>query len=106
MDSDGALCLPAFGICKAGSHFDLGALLFTGASGGLAPTSGASGTLGIAGAASHPEAAGSWERIELFGDLCRDAADGGHAVEGGGGHPFIFIDAVSLRLGNHVGVIA
>src|SRR5438874_8493644 len=106
MDSDGAICLPAFGICKADSHIDVGALLFAGPAGGLAPTGRASGAVGVARAAPHLEAAGSRERVELLGDLCRDVADGGHAVEGGGCHPPVFVDAVSLRLGDDVGVIA
>src|SRR6185295_5458766 len=98
MDSDGAICLPAFGIRKADPHIDVGVLLFTGPAGGLAPTSRASGVVGAARAAPDPEAAGSRERIELFGDLCRDVVDGGYAVEGGGCHPPVFVDAVSLRL--------
>src|SRR5512134_2253236 len=106
MDSDGTICVPAIGICKADSYFDLGALLFTGAASGLAPTSGVSGAVGAARAAPDSETAGSWERIELRGGLCRNVADGGHAVEGGGRHPLVFIDAVSLRVGDDVGVIA
>ena len=64
------------------------------------------GALDAAGAVVDPEAAGSRQRIELHGGLCRDAADGGHAVAGIGRDPAVFADAVSLRLGGHVGVIA
>ena len=106
MDSDGAICLPAIGIRKADPHSDLGALLFRGAKGRLAPTSGAPGALGATRAAPDPEAAGSRARIKLLGGLCRDVADGGHAVEGVGCHPPVFVDAVPLRLGDDVGVIA
>src|SRR5882672_8885281 len=106
MDSDGTICVPAIGIRKADPHSDPGALLFGGAEGGLAPTSGAPGAVGTARAALDPEAAGSRERIELLGGLCRDVADGGHAVEGVGCYPPVFTDAVPLRLGDDVGVIA
>src|SRR5262249_26174368 len=106
MDSDGIVCLPAFGVRKADPHFDLGAVLFTGAAGGLAPTSGAPGAVGVARSAPDPEAAGSRKWIEVLGNLCRDVADGRHAIKGGGCHSPVFIDAVSLRLGNDVGVIA
>src|SRR5713101_677981 len=105
MDFDGTICFPAIGIRKAGPHSDLGALLFGGASGGLAPTSAAPGAADAARAAPDPEAAGSRERIELRSGLCRDVADGGHAVEGVGCHPPVFTDAVPFRLGDDVGVI-
>jgi hypothetical protein len=106
MDSDGTICVPAIGVRKADPHSDLGALLFAGAAGGLVPTSGAAGAVGVAGAASDSKAARSRERVELFGDLCRDVADGRHAVEGSGCHSSVFVDVVSLRLGDDVGVIA
>src|SRR3954464_10969097 len=106
MDSDGAICLSAFGIRKADSDTDFGVLLFGEAAGRLAPASGASGAVGTAGAAPHPEAAGSRKRVELCGSLCRDVADGGHEVEGVGYYPAVFADAVPLRLGGDVGVIA
>ena len=106
MDSDGAICISAIGIRKADSHLDLGALLFAGAADRLAPTSGAPGAVGAPGVAPDLETAGSRERVELLGSICSDVADGGHAVEGDRCHPPVFVDAISLRLGDDVGVIA
>src|SRR5437870_13892071 len=106
MDSDGTICVPAIGIRKADPHSDPGALLFGGAEGGLAPTSGAPGAVGTARAALDPEATGSRERSELLGALCRDVADAGHAVEGVGCCPPVVTDAVPRRLAAAVWVIA
>src|SRR5262245_365312 len=106
MDSIGAICVPTIRIRKADPDIDFGPLLFAGAAGRLAPTSGASWTVGVARTAPDPEAAGPRERLEFFSSLCRDVVDGGHALEGGGCYPPVFIDVIPLRVGNDVGVIA
>ncbi len=64
------------------------------------------GLVGVAGAAPDSETAGSREWVEFFGSLCGDVADGRDAVEGVGCYPPVFIDAVPIRLGDDVGVIA
>src|ERR1041384_7685814 len=85
MDTDGLICLSAIEIRKADPHFDLGALLFGEATGGLAPARGTPRAVGAAGTAPHPEAAGSREWVELCGSLWRNVADGGHEIKGVGG---------------------
>src|SRR5512140_1570777 len=106
MDSNGTICVPAIGIRKADPDFDFGALLLAGATGGLVPTSSPSWAVGVARTASDPQATGPRKRVEFLGSLCRDVVDGGHAIEGGRGHPLVFIDVISIRLGDDVGVIA